>query len=345
MSIVDELRQKTQLFYDKRKRTNILLAACAVAVLIIGIYSAHTISEMTGVNIKQAVTIDIPKGSGLSSAVRALGKADAISHTMVFRLKAHGAAIQPGPLTVEPGMSYGEIIELLEMANRGVVKVVIPEGYEVRQIVDVFVENGVNREEMLAAVNSRDYDYDFIDDIPERENPLEGYLFPDTYHITEGDSAHDIVSMMLGEFDKHYNKAFRSQMQLHDMTMDEIVTLASIIERETSNNDERGKVAGVFYNRLDKNMRLQSCATVQYILKERKTNLTNADTSIKSPYNTYLNAGLPAGPIASPGEDCLLAALYPEKTTALYFVLGKDGKHIFSDTYDEHLAAKKEAGL
>lgn len=344
MSIVDDLKRK-QLFYDRKNRKNIIICACAAVVLIFGIYIGHTISDVTGVNIKESITVDIPKGSGLASAVKSLGKAKAVKHTMIFRMMAKNAAIQPGELNIEPNMSYNAIIKLLETPNRDTKKVVIPEGYEVRQIIDAFVDAGVDRDEMTAAVNSRDYDFDFINEIPERENPLEGYLFPDTYHITESDSAHDIVNMMLTEFDKQYDKAFRAQMQGHGMTMDEIVTLASIIERETSENDERGKVAGVFYNRLKKNMRLQSCATVQYILKERKANLSVEDTKINSPYNTYQNAGLPIGPIASPGKECLLAALYPEDTDALYFVMGKDGKHVFSKTYEEHLAAKKEAGL
>lgn len=344
MSIVDELRQK-QLFYDRKNRRSIIICVIAAAVLIFGICIANTISDVTGVNIKESVTVDIPKGSGLSAASKSLGKAKAVKHTVIFRMMAKGAAIQPGELTVKPDMSYKEIIALLEMPNRDTKKVVIPEGYEARQIIDAFVDAGVDRDEMISAINSRDYDFDFIKEIPERENPLEGYLFPDTYHITESDSAHDIVNMMLAEFDKHYDKAFRAQMQGLGMSMDEIVTLASVIERETSANDERGKVAGVFYNRLAKNMKLQSCATVQYILKERKANLSVEDTKINSPYNTYQNSGLPIGPIASPGEECILAALYPEDTDALYFVMGKDGKHIFSKTYEEHLAAKKEAGL
>lgn len=128
-----------------------------------------------------------------------------------------------------------------------------------------------------------------------------------------------------------------------NMTVDQIVTLASIIERETNVPEERAKVAGVFYNRINSNMKLQSCATVQYILKDRKAKLSNADVQIDSKYNTYKYSGLPIGPIASAGEECIKAALYPEKTTAKYFVLGKDGKHVFSDTYQQHLAAKEKA--
>ena len=119
-----------------------------------------------------------------------------------------------------------------------------------------------------------------------------------------------------------------------------MVTLASIVEREGASVEEFKTVSGVFHNRLKRKMKLQSCATVQYILKERKPVLSNADTQIKSPYNTYLNAGLPVGPIAAPGAAAIWAALYPEDTDYLYFVL-KDGKHIFSRTYEEHKRAER----
>ena len=120
--------------------------------------------------------------------------------------------------------------------------------------------------------------------------------------------------------------------------------MASMVEREAASTEEMSTVAGVFYNRLKKDMKLESCASVQYILKERKTVLSTADTKIKSPYNTYLNSGLPVGPISSPGKASLEAALYPEDTEYMYFVLGKEGKHIFSKTYEEHLAAIKSNG-
>lgn len=344
MSAVDDLKERLRIHARKKRMRNIIFLCGAIVVAAV-IVCANILSDVTGADIKEPVTAVIPQGAGVSAAVKTLKEAGAVKHPLIMKALSRGASVQPGPVTVNPGMSYAEIAEALGEKNRGVTKVVIPEGYEVRQIIDAFVKQGVDRDEMTAAVNSRDYDFDFIKEIPERENPLEGYLFPDTYHITEHDSARDIVKMMLAEFDKQYDNAFRAQAKGLGRSMDEIVTLASIIERETDNSEERAKVAGVFYNRLKKNMKLQSCATVQYILKERKANLSVEDTRIKSPYNTYVNAGLPKGPIASPGRDCILAALYPETTTALYFVMGKDGKHVFSDTYEQHLAAKREAGL
>ena len=129
------------------------------------------------------------------------------------------------------------------------------------------------------------------------------------------------------------------------MTVDAVVTMASVVERETNSDSERAKVAGVFYNRLNSGMKLQSCATVQYVLGERKPILSIADTKINSPYNTYVYAGLPIGPICNPGEECIKAALYPEETDAYYFCLSASGEHIFSTNFEDHVKAMETMDL
>ena len=146
---------------------------------------------------------------------------------------------------------------------------------------------------------------------------------------------------MLAQFDKVYEK-YKGRAKEMNMTMDEAVTLASIIEREALGDEDRKLVSSVFHNRMDSSNYpyLQSCATVQYVLKERKPVLSVEDTKIDSPYNTYINKGLPIGPIASPGEKSIEAALYPEETDYLFFVLGSDNKHHFSKTYEEHMQNK-----
>lgn len=344
MGLADDLRKKRNRSLQTKKKRKIALLAIMTAIAVtVGI--RLVVSDYTGVNIKEPITVEIANGMGASAAAKALKKAGAVNYGLLMKMKAAKVSIQPGPITVEPEMSYSEIASRLAEPNRGFKKVVIPEGFEVRQIVDRFVENGIDRDEMVAAVNSTDYDFEFLKELPKRENPLEGYLYPDTYHVTADDTARDVVNMMLAEFDKTFDKAYRAQAIGMGKSMDEIVTLASIIERETDQADERAKVAGVFYNRIEKKMNLQSCATVQYILKERKPNLSIEDTRIQSPYNTYINNGLPPGPIACPGKECIEAALFPEQTTALYFVMGKDGKHVFSETYEQHLKAKEAAGL
>jgi UPF0755 protein len=150
---------------------------------------------------------------------------------------------------------------------------------------------------------------------------------------------------MLKTFDSMFTEEYYNRAAEMNMTVDQIVTMASIIERETNSDEERAKVAGVFYNRLNSGMKFQSCATVQYILGERKPVLSIADTQKESPYNTYLHSGLPIGPICNPGEACIKAALYPESTDAYYFCLSQSGEHIFSKTYEDHVKAMESNDL
>lgn len=336
-----------------RKRIYAILGAAGALALIVlcaVIIISVTASDVGGVKLSEPVTVTIEKGSGAKAIANALKEGGAIKKPSKFvslaAEKGYDKKFQPGPVTVQNGMSYEEIMTELTKANRGNTKIVIPEGYELRQIIDAVADSGLaSREDMVAALDPAGYDYDFLKKLPKRENPLEGYLFPDTYYFSKDVSARDVVNEMLARFESVFTEEYKNRAKELNMSVDKIITLASVIERETASDAERAKVAGVFYNRLEQNMKLQSCATVQYILKERKTNLSTADTKIDSPYNTYKYAGLPVGPIASPGEDCIKAALYPEDTDALFFVMGKDGKHIFSKTYDDHLKAKREAGL
>lgn len=331
------------------KKIKYIVLILTVIIIFAGIYAAVDINkDMKKNHLKETVTINIADGATGNSVIKSLKENGVIKYPTFFKMKAKSdgsiTKFQPGDLTVEPNTSYEEIINSLKTTNRNMFKVTIPEGYEMRQIAEKFAETGVvSTDDFYAAAKASDYDYKFLKDIPKRENELEGYLYPDTYVFPHNTSAHDIIKMMLDEFDNCFKEEYYQQAENMNMTVDQIVTLASIIERETNVPEERAKVAGVFYNRINSNMKLQSCATVQYILKDRKAKLSNADVQIDSKYNTYKYSGLPIGPIASAGEECIKAALYPEKTTAKYFVLGKDGKHVFSDTYQQHLAAKEKA--
>ncbi|HOQ00530.1 MAG TPA: endolytic transglycosylase MltG [Acetivibrio clariflavus] len=198
-------------------------------------------------------------------------------------------------------------------------------------------------------MNTEKFDYDFIAQIPERENRLEGYLFPDTYFFDPLSSDREIITKFLDNFDMKFKLDYYARAKELNMTVDEIITLASIIEKETALPEEKPIISSVFHNRLkskDPSLRkLQTDATIQYILFKRdgkiKEKLTEADTKIDDPYNTYLYEGLPPGPICSPGLASIEAALYPEKTDYYYFVAKGDGSHYFSKTLSEHEAAKK----
>ncbi len=290
--------------------------------------------------------IEIAEGDGTTSVASVLADEGIIKYPFLFKLQSvlggYDGNFQPGAATIEDGMSYGEVLELMITPNRETTKITIPEGYEIKQIAQTLDEAGIVAwQDFYAALNPEDYDYVFLQNLPEREqiSRMEGYLFPATYEIPDGMSAHDIIDLMLSAFDNQFTSEYYDRAAELGMTVDEVITMASIVERETDSGSERAKVAGVFYNRRNSGMKFQSCATVQYILGERKPVLSIADTQIDSPYNTYLYAGFPIGPICNPGLECIKAALYPEATDAYYFVLGKDGTHIFSNTYEEHLTA------
>lgn len=318
----------------------VLILMCAVIVVSALIFALFAFSDIKSVH--SGGTFEITDGMSVSQVADGLKNDGIIRFPSAFRLVSklenYDRKIKPGTIKIERGMSYDDILNLCVNAAPELNKIVIPEGYEIKEIAQK-VSNLVSEEDFYNALSEK-YDYKFLENIPEREVLLEGYLFPATYEFKDGVTAREIVDTMLKTFDEHFPDEYYKRAKELNMTTDEIVTLASIIERESSRGEERPKIAGVFYNRLKINMRLQSCATVQYILKQRKANLSAEDTKIKSPYNTYLHEGLPPGPISSPGEECIKAALYPESTDALYFVLGSDGKHIFSKTYEEHLKAK-----
>lgn len=310
----------------------------AVALILILILFADVLGIGGG---KSEIPIKIADGAGSSVIAKDLENAGIIDNATMFKIyaKITGEPLyQKGVHILNSSMSFGKIIKTLESApHREEHKILIPEGYELYKIADVLEESDlINRDVFMREAQTGDFDYSFIKDIPERENRLEGYLYPDTYIFTSDMTEREIIDTMLKNFEK---KVISEYQKSHtDKSLDEIITLASIIEREAANDEERGKVASVFVNRLNKGMRLESCATVQYVLGERKSVLTNADTQIDSPYNTYKNSGLPIGPIASPGLKSIQAALYPENTEYLYFLAGEDLTHsLFATTFEEHL--------
>ena len=316
-----------------------------VAVVICIAAAGILLKDCLGVSInEEGKRIEVAEGDGTSAVAQMLYEEDIIKHPIVFkiqsRLGGYDGHFQPGSATVSNGMSYSQILNMLITPNREATRITIPEGYEIKQIARKLDEAGiVGWQDFYAALNPQDYDYPFLQNLPQRDGVMEGYLFPATYEIPDEMSAHDIIDLMLSAFDSQFTQEYYNRAYELGMTIDEVITMASVVEREAGNDEERAKVAGVFYNRRNSGMKFQSCATVQYILGERKPVLSIADTRIDSPYNTYIYPGFPVGPICNPGIESIKAALYPEVTDAYYFVLGKNGEHIFSNTYEDHLAA------
>lgn len=325
----------------KKKKGGRVVTVLVIAVLLALLVSALCDLLGTGGNANP-IAFQVEDGAGTSIIARQLKNQGVIRHPMVFKLyaKTKGELIyQRGIHFISDSMSYDQLMASLTAAadsDQNMRRIVIPEGYELRQVVDLLVENGLgNKETFYHEIENGSFDFDFVDEIPRTENRLEGYLYPDTYLFTTEESEHEILAKMLENFSDKVIPVYESYDT--DKSLDDILIFASVIEREAANDEERPLVASVFENRLEEGMKLESCATVQYILKERKEILSKADIAIDSPYNTYLYEGLPAGPIASPGLPSMEAALEPADTDYLYFLATADGsENLFSETFEEH---------
>lgn len=311
----------------------------AAAVLLAG---TLVVCDMAGGGRDESFVVEIPEGAGAKSIADILDRYTIIKHPLAFRLyaRAQGTPVwQKGKHILSTSMSYGEIVDKLQSAPDiapDTYRVVIPEGYELSQIVDLLVETGLGEKSaFVTEIEAGVFDYPFLSQIPEREHRLEGYLYPDTYLFSVEESEHQIIDKMLAAFAQKVLPLYEAADT--EDSLDKVLIMASVIEREAATDKERPLVASVFYNRLAIGMKLESCATVQYILKERKEVLSLSDIAIDSPYNTYRYAGLPYGPIASPGLSSIEAALCPADTDYLYFVATADGsENLFSRTFDEH---------
>lgn len=280
-----------------------------------------------------------------------------IEYKWLFNLFASfthkNTSMVPGTYELNTTMDYSALLRNMgsRSAARTTVQIMIPEGYTVEQIIQRLAENGVATEsELEDAAANYDFDYDFLDDSTLGEaNRLEGYLFPDTYEFYQNTDAESVLNKMLSNFrDRIYDneqvdQTLLSQAQADGYSLKDILTIASIIEKETDGKDQTS-IASVIYNRLNEgggtNGYLQMDSTIYYITGDYSKALTSDDLAIDSPYNTYVNPGLPAGPICCPGMTAINAALNPEDTDYYYFYLGDDGTtHFFAD-YDEFVAFK-----
>jgi len=344
-----------KLFNKNIKLLYVILAVILVIIITIATFVIIKMNDIKNDHYKtkkienaKDIQIEIPEGAYLSEIANILYKNGIIKYPDKFIEFAieegNSNKYKYGAFFLNVNMAYEEISKKLQEVGETLnsVKVTIPEGYELRQIIDLCVKNEIGTKEGFnAAILNSKFDYWFLQGIAVSDVYLEGYLFPATYTISKDASEETVLKQMLDKFNSIFTEDMKTKAKELNMSVHEIITLASIVEREAANDTERDIVASVFYNRLNSKTYpyLESCATVQYILKERKEILSNADTNIDSPYNTYKNPGLPIGPIASPGLESIKATLEPAATDYLFFVLGNDGKHVFSKTYKEHLSA------
>ncbi len=332
----------------RRRRTTPFFTVLIIIAILAGGAFFYWQYANSDVILADAVTVNIPDGASTGQIADILREAGLIKSGVAFRLytKEEGvdSKLKPGEYTFEAGnIDFAAISKLLVQGKQAAgIKVTIPEGLTVLEIGNILAEKGlVDLDAFIEYTVNGDFSYDYLPAKGTAER-LEGFLFPSTYQMMPDWGMEKITEILLAQFDKVFTDEWRAQTEKQGMSISEIVTLASIIEKEARVASDRPIIAGVFYNRLKKPMRLESCATIQYILGETKPVLTYADLQIDSPYNTYRHDGLPPGPIACPGASSLEAALYPEDNDYYFFLAKPDGSHYFSKTLAEHDAAKKK---
>lgn len=290
----------------------------------------------------------IPPNSTLSEIGALLEKNNLIRKDWPFRYYAWSKGktnLKPGFYEISPNENLDRIMDRIYGGKQDTVKVTIPEGSHIGEIADILEKAGLDKEAFLKEVNERTPSYEFekeIPDDPNRKYRLEGYLFPSTYEFKKGETAEKIVKAMLDQFAQQMNDLkVREKLKERDMTVHEWVTFASVIEKEGQARSELPQIAGVIYNRLHTDMKLQVDATVVYLYAmrgEKKKRLYFKDLDIQSPYNTYQNKGLPPSPISCPSTPSLEAVVNPVQHDYLFYVTKKDGtgEHYFAETLQQH---------
>lgn len=325
---------------------NIILLSVILAVILLSV-------EFFGIGRRTDIKIQIPENASISDVCDILKKEKLISNPLLFKVYSviTKSTYFPGEFVVKKA-GYKNLAKTFStMPQQQTVNVTVWEGMELREIRDKLVElNLCTKAEFDKYAVKKYYDFEFLNEIPDRaENQLEGYLFPDTYNFSYNEGAKSIINKMLANFKVKVLDRYESELSSQNRSLDEIIIMASILEREAADKKELPTISGIFYNRIncvgESVGLLESCATVQYILKERKNVLSVSDTKIDSPYNTYKYKGLPIGPISSPGANAISAAISPATTNYLYFVADGNGNHYFAETFSKHQENMRKAGL
>jgi UPF0755 protein len=324
------------------------------AFLVLGVLGAIFVIYFAATGSKdgpiRSAKVKVVRGDTLSDVAAKLEEAGVIKSAFVFELQAryegYGTEIKTGRYTFEPGQDSGEILHKLTVGQAApTFTVTIPEGLTIKETAKtVAADSGTTAPEFEEAARRTDYGYAFLDS-PDVET-TEGYLFPAKYDFEKDVTARQIVDRLLEQYLlETQDLDFAEARERLDLTEHQVLIVASLIEKEAANPEEKPLIASVIYNRLRKNTPLQIDATIQYALKRPKENLSLDDLKVGSAYNTYENKGLPPGPICSPGRESLLAALNPANTDYLYYVLKENGEeHFFTKSYEDFLLAKEKAG-
>lgn len=349
------ITEHTKESTDKRYNLRGWVVLGVVVAVIATALGAHA-QSCRSIAVKgdnEARTITLEEGMGVSEIAEHLKQNEIIRSTFGFQYcawrKRAGGGLQASTYNLRPGDRVQEIIAILQGGeDQGdAVKVTAIEGWTLAELADEIEKKGLSTVERftLATQKASNYqdDYAFLKSTPD-DATLEGYLFPDTY-LYDPETVDDrvVIEKMLDNFDTKVTRELRDEIASQGRTIHDVIVLASIVEREASNSEEASKIAGVFMNRLNIDMKLQSDATVNYITGKRNPRASATDIKIDSPYNTYVYKGLPPGPISNPGITAIKAAIFPEEHDYLFFLNEQEeGKAIFAETLDEHNANKQK---
>ncbi len=333
------------------KRRRILLLGSTLLILLVGLIGAGTYLYralyVANATSEEATLFEIRRGEGLRSVSEGLQREAYIPSSLAFELYARFRGwedrLQAGRYLISDRMSSVEILETIVSGDAvfDELTITIPEGWSLTDIEGYFESLGLfTREEFAeATVMQAAYeDFWFLEPL-EEDTILDGYLFPDSYRIFSDSTPTSIVRRMLANLGNRLTPEMLDTLDEQGRTLHELLTLASIVQKESPDGDME-EIAGVFWNRLRDGWRLESDATVNYVLGTSKLQPTFADTAVDDPYNTYVYPGLPPGPIGNPGMEAILASLAPAEHDYYFFLHKPTLETVFSHTFTEHLAAK-----
>ncbi len=314
------------------------------------VFDAFLVSPEEGT---PSVIFEVEDGDSVSEIAQDLNEAALIESELFFKiyvkLTGNASSLQAGSFELTPGMNFRALVAELTDAQAQEVEVTIPEGYTIEQIGEAVMEAlpGISEEDWEEATGPngkwRIEEDEIVGGISDDQG-LEGYLFPDTYRFRTDASAQTVVETMVLTLKRRLAEndvTIPESLQFaNGLTFHEMITLASIVEREVRSAEDMKLVAGIFYTRLQIGMALQADSTVNYLTGKKETSVSLEDSKIDSPYNTYQNLGLPPGPISNPGMNAILAVLHPTDSEYLYFLTTPEGDVMYATSFDQHVANK-----
>ena len=351
-----QMLEKKKEVKTVRKIVSIIAGILFLVLVIVGIIGYSYISSALkpmDENATEEIAVEVPLGSGITDISKLLEEKGIIKNAKVFKYYAkfqNESSFQAGNYTLTPSMTLDEIIQTLKtgtLYREPVFTITVPEGLTLDQIATIIAKNtSYSKEEVFKTLTSDSFVEMMVAEFPDlltddinNENiryKLEGYLYPATYsYFEENPTIEEIVREMIKSMDTIVLE-YREAIDAQGMSVHEFLTFASLLEEEATATTDRETIASVFFNRIESDMPLQTDPTVLYALGEHKDRVLFADLEIQDPYNTYVNKGLPPGPIAGAGKTSLEATLNPSKTEYLYFLADKDGTNHFAKTFEEH---------